>query len=99
MSIFRSVRKKPVVVHAVRWDGTQNHAFEILKNMEARSGSCYKFPSLIENECCHLVINTLEGAMFASPGDWIIKGVNGEYYPVKDEIFRKTYEMDQSGNE
>ena len=38
------------------------------------------------------VINTLEGEMKVSHGDWIIRGVNGEYYPCKDNIFRKTYE-------
>lgn len=37
-------------------------------------------------------INTLEGAMLARPGDWIIKGVKGEFYPCKPEIFAATYE-------
>ena len=39
-----------------------------------------------------LAIHTLEGVMAAEPGDWIIKGVNGEYYPCKPDIFAKTYE-------
>lgn len=39
-----------------------------------------------------LIINTLEGAMKASPGDWIITGVNGEQYPCKPDIFEKTYQ-------
>lgn len=95
MSIFKLVRKKPVVVHAMRWDGTENHAVEILRNMENAGNSCYQTPSCLENEHGHLVIDTLEGSMLASPGDWIIKGVNGEYYPVKDEIFRKTYEIEE----
>ena len=38
------------------------------------------------------IIHTLEGDMKASPGDWIVKGVNGEEYPVKPDIFVKTYE-------
>lgn len=37
-------------------------------------------------------IETLEGTMTAAPGDWIVKGVNGERYPVKPDIFEKTYE-------
>lgn len=37
-------------------------------------------------------IKTLEGVMHASPGDWIIKGVKGEYYPCKPDIFEQTYE-------
>ena len=39
-----------------------------------------------------MIIRTLEGDMLASSGDWIIKGVNGEFYPCKPEIFEKTYE-------
>lgn len=38
-------------------------------------------------------INTLEGKMKASKGDWIVTGVHGEQYPVKPEIFEKTYEL------
>jgi hypothetical protein len=38
------------------------------------------------------MIYTLEGAMFVTPGDWIITGVNGEHYPCKPDIFEKTYE-------
>jgi len=37
-------------------------------------------------------IETLEGRMMATPGDWIIKGVNGEFYPCKPDIFEATYE-------
>lgn len=39
-----------------------------------------------------ITIDTLEGKMTASPGDWIITGVNGEQYPCKPDIFEKTYE-------
>jgi len=41
----------------------------------------------------HPVIETLEGKMTASPGDWVIRGVKGEYYPCKPDIFEKTYEL------
>lgn len=40
-----------------------------------------------------LIIKTLEGEMTAQPGDWVIKGVKGELYPCKDEIFRNTYDL------
>ena len=40
-----------------------------------------------------LDIETLEGIMHASPGDWIITGVNGEQYPCKPDIFEKTYQL------
>ncbi len=39
-----------------------------------------------------LSITTLEGAHWVTPGDWVIKGVNGEFYPCKPDIFEKTYE-------
>lgn len=39
-----------------------------------------------------MIIETLEGKLKASPGDWIIKGINGELYPCKPDIFAKTYE-------
>ncbi|MCI8673108.1 MAG: hypothetical protein HFI89_06420 [Lachnospiraceae bacterium] len=42
-----------------------------------------------------LIIHTMEGDMKASPGDWIITGVNGEKYPCKPDIFQKTYEIIQ----
>ena len=44
-------------------------------------------------EAYQTVIHTLEGDMTASPGDYIITGVNGEKYPCKPDIFRKTYEL------
>lgn len=40
-----------------------------------------------------LIIKTLEGDMVASKGDWIVTGVDGEQYPVKPDIFKKTYEL------
>ncbi len=43
-------------------------------------------------ECSGIPIPTLEGEMLASDGDWIIQGVNGEFYPCKPDIFEKTYE-------
>lgn len=44
-----------------------------------------------------VVIATLEGAMHASPGDWIIKGVKGEFYPCKPDIFAETYDIITTG--
>lgn len=75
-------RKKPVVIEAVRWTG-ENHeeinAFCKENDMWSRSKKT-------------LYIKTLEGHHYASVGDYIIKGVNGEFYPCKPDIFEKTYE-------
>lgn len=87
-------RKKPVVVDAIQWDGLNLHdilsfvgdhiTYEILDTAwEVGKGRPYVF----------ITIKTLEGDMKASVGDYIIKGVNGEFYPCKPDIFEKTYEL------
>lgn len=78
----RAYRKKPVVVEAVQWTG------------ENRAEMCeFIDPEVFEIiPRVGLVIHTLEGDHHASPGDYIIKGVNGELYPCKPDIFAKTYE-------
>ena len=78
----RAYRKKPVVVEAVQWTG-ENHA-EMCEFID---------PEVFEIKPKEgLIIHTLEGDHHASPGDYIIKGVNGEFYPCKPDIFAKTYE-------
>lgn len=75
-------RKKPVVVEAVQWTG---------KNQTEIDKFCGMNVVWSENKKMFLVL-TLEGTMLASIGDYIIKGVNGEFYPCKPDIFEKTYE-------
>ena len=81
-------RKKPVVIEAIQWVG--NNYAEIRE-------FCGKHPQG-HGHCWYSVDNknyvgTLEGEMEASKGDYIIKGVNGEFYPCKPDIFEKTYEL------
>lgn len=76
-------RKKPVEVEAVQWTG---------KNPKEIACFIGQWPFPSEYAPTHLVIETLEGLMHASVGDYIIKGVNGEFYPCKPDIFEKTYE-------
>ena len=78
----KAYRKKPVVVEAVQWTG-ENHA-EMCEFIDPEAFEI--IPRI------GLVIHTLEGDHHASPGDYIIKGVNGEFYPCKPDIFAKTYE-------
>jgi hypothetical protein len=73
-------RKKPVVIEAVRWDG---------HNWDDIYLWC---PSAREARGTAITIPTLEGDMLANAGDWIIKGVAGEFYPCKNTIFEATYE-------
>jgi len=78
-------RKKPVVIEAVQFTG--GNWFEIGKFC-GQSASIAKEWSTSEI----LLIKTLEGDMKAQKGDWIIKGVKGEFYPCKPDIFEQTYE-------
>ncbi len=71
-------RKKPVVIEAIQWDGETEFMLDFCKGAEFRDGELY--------------IRTLEGQMHASIGDFIIKGVQEEFYPCKPDIFEKTYE-------
>lgn len=74
-------RKKPVVIEAVQWTGDN------LKEVDEFMGVKY-----IEVDTNAILIQTLEGDMLASIGDYIIKGVQGEFYPCKPDIFKATYE-------
>ncbi len=77
--------KKPVKIEAIIWTGKLTKPVrEFLK-----SGNCSKI-RYINN--CDLYIETLEGEMKCSLGDYIIKGVKGEFYPCKPDIFKQTYE-------
>lgn len=78
-------RKKPVIVSAVQWTG-MNHG-----EIESFAGPM-SFWFQAEGDIKSLGIRTLEGKLYASPGDWIIKGVKGEFYPCKPDIFEATYE-------
>jgi len=80
-------RKKPVVIDAVQ---LTDSAFDSAHpNPEHIAGVVYD-PL---NRCAY--IDTLEGRMTANLGDWIIRGVKGELYPCKPDIFEKTYEKSE----
>lgn len=76
-------RKKPIVIEAHRWDGLTLTADFI---QEWSQGSVKKQSTET------LSVQTLEGLMLADLGDWIIRGVSGEFYPCKPNIFTQTYE-------
>lgn len=76
-------RKKPVVIDAIKWTG------ENLAAICYFTGIC---GAELKGENDTLKIKTLEGVMTASCGDYIIKGVRGEFYSCKPDIFAQTYE-------
>jgi hypothetical protein len=80
-------RKKPVVIEAFLYDGTEESATDIASIEEFEGMLDFKSGSF-----GGLYINTLEGQMHVSPGDYVIKGIKGEFYPCKPDIFEATYE-------
>lgn len=78
----RRYRKRPVVIEAIQYTGDN------LRDVLAFIGNA---PVRTDREVFKIL--TLEGTMEASPGDWIIKGVAGEFYPCKPDIFTATYEV------
>lgn len=82
-------RKKPVVIEAVEWTGNEKEIVSFMRKLVGEKPEETKFGFNNNNE---ILIETLEGTMKADIGDYIIKGVNGEFYPCKPDIFHKTYE-------
>lgn len=93
-------RKKPVVVDAWQFNDTFQTAPEWVKEA-VRSGAIDivpdMYPSKLEDRTVHLFIKTLEGEMCAEPHDYIIRGVKGELYPCKPDIFEQTYKLVDGG--
>ncbi|AMO55552.1 hypothetical protein GZ77_09600 [Endozoicomonas montiporae] len=79
-----------MTITAVQFNGSSTHAGQIENWMNG--GEEPPEDSIHTRDIGFLHIETLEGTMEASPSDWIIKGVNGEFYPCKRDIFEKTYE-------
>lgn len=84
-------RKKPVVIEAVQFKGSENMPeIDAFLNAGTPAGAPAKHGFQAWPE--RVVIHTLEGIMYGNVGDWIIRGVKGEFYPCKPDIFEATYE-------
>ena len=81
-------RKRPIVIEAVQFKDNPDTLIEIQELMQSDLRVSYEKPDKPV-----IKIETLEGTMEASVGDYIIRGVNGEIYPCKPDIFAKTYEV------
>ena len=79
-------RKKPVTIEAVQLRDVELRTLMALQNFAGPGNDVFE---AVEDG---ILINTLEGKMKASIGDFIIKGIHGEFYPCKPDIFEKTYE-------
>lgn len=101
-------KNKPVVIEAVclkavdhngrsidGWPFTENPPWLV----SAINDGIVRDKFIAESDYCHIEIETLEGVMLASPGDFLIRGVNGEIYPCKPDIFEKTYDIVEPANQ
>ena len=98
MTTPQTFQKKPVQIQAMQWDGTAAGSTPIIDWVLAGDGTatyrCDGPDGCPGTEGAHyLVIRTLEGDMLASQSDWIIRGIQGEHYPCKPDIFAATYEQ------
>lgn len=85
--MVKQYRKKPVVIDAIQFVDESDVILKISDWVGDEIAVNYNDP---ENP--YLKIETLEGTMRADVGDYVIKGVNGEFYPCKPDIFIKTYD-------
>lgn len=84
-------RKMPVEVEAMQWDGTAAGAGPIIDWILANGPRAARYNDDRGFRPIGIYIDTLEGTMAATPGDWIIRGVQDEFYPCKPDIFEATY--------
>lgn len=93
--IVQTFRKKPVEIQAIQLEGTIDSTNHVLAWIGAHGADASRADR--SNPEAGLLIKTLAGEMLASPGDYVIRGVQGEFYPCKPDIFAATY--DAAGEE
>lgn len=104
----RRFRKLPVVIEAMQFAGTEAESFAAYQWVEANTLGSFEPMAVIEGRVpCpasgasidprdgRMMIATLEGFHHVNVGDWIIRGVRGEFYPCKSDIFEATYERSE----
>lgn len=91
--MIQKFRKKPVIIEAIQWTGSNLKDVIDFTGLHssANKWTWDEYEQVVKIE--GLKIFTLEGKMNADINDWIIKGVKGEYYPCKPDIFEGTYEV------
>jgi hypothetical protein len=83
--MIKKYRKKPIVVEAIKFDATSENLVELSEFLSQRT-------LVFDPQKEQIIIETWEGDVTASKGDWIIKGIKGEFYPCKPDVFEATYE-------
>lgn len=95
-TILKKYRKKPVEIEAIQLHMSNMDGLMEQMRREGHEVSTFSQPPM--RAISGIKINTLEGVMQANFGDYIIKGVQGEYYPCKPDIFEKTNEAVEEDN-
>ncbi len=90
-------RNKPVVIEATQWFKKGDHK-EVIEHIGCTYRMCPVCGGDADVEPI-FYIKTLEGNMYVTPGDWIITGIKGEYYPCKPDMFEQTYEKVEESSE
>ena len=87
-------RKKPVVVEAIQWTGSNLEEIRnfVGSDLIEECVELFDIKRTLKEMLVDIAIDTLEGTMRVDYGDYIIKGVKGEFYPCKPDIFLATYE-------
>lgn len=86
--MINKARKKPIEIEFIEYTNDTN-----IVDLYDWSNDQIEIVFEIDTFQKHLYVNTLEGDMLVNKGDYIIKGINGEVYPCKPDIFYKTYEL------
>lgn len=89
---MKQYRKKPVTIEAVQFDGLNPTE---IKDFVGENCEVEIYDNEVTPPVARIVIHTLEGDMEVSKGDYVIKGVKGEFYPCKPDIFQQTYESEE----
>ena len=93
---MKQYRKKPVIIEAVQFDGLNPTE---IKDFVGENCEVEIYDNKVTPPVARIVIHTLEGNMEVSKGDYVIKGVKGEFYPCKPDIFQQTYESAETQKE
>jgi len=84
-------RKKPIIIDAIQFTGVNVQEINVQEIIEFTNDTAYLIIGI--DGIPSMIIPTLEGDHKANVGDWIIKGIAGEFYPCKPDIFTETYEV------
>ncbi|WP_432679142.1 hypothetical protein ACRAJ3_09720 [Rhodococcus pyridinivorans] len=88
---MKRYRKKPVEIEAMQFTDLDSY-LKIVEWWKAQNTGTLTADEVFTFKRPIMLVATLEGTMSANPGDWIIRGVKGEFYPCKPDIFAATYD-------